>query len=155
MKISLTFRVFAFLMAVLMFSTPFISYAQQNPVEAEAKVEEEAKAQAIADAENDANKEAWFMAGCFLNIIGVFIARTNRTPVPASRLVGKSSRYIVAYTSSYREKRTEIQVKSAALGCILGFVVCSVACVLAINEIRNDLRGGTIGGSSGWCSPFL
>ena len=146
MKISSTFRVFAFLMAVLIFSMPFVSHTQQHPIEAEAK------AQAIADAENDANRTTWFTIGCFLNIIGIYHARTNMTPVPAGRLVGKPPTYIVAYTSAYQAKQTEIQVKSAALGCILGFVVCSVACVFAIDGI-NDLRGWTSGG--GWCSPFL
>ena len=150
MKISSTFRVFAFLMAVLIFSMPVVTLAQQNSIEAEART------QAIADAKNDANRTTWFMYGCFLNVIGVVIARTNMTPVPAGRFVGKSSRYIAAYTSIYRAKRTEIQVKSAGLGCILAFVVGSVLCVLAINDMLNDLSGSGSGSSGGsWCSPFF
>ena len=142
MKISLTFRVFAFLMAVLIFSMPFVTLAQQNSIETEAK------AQAIADAKNDANKTAWFMTGCFLNVIGVVIARTNMTPVPAGRFVGKSSRYIAAYTSIYQAKRVEIQVESALQGCILGCLGCLLGLLVA-----GSSSGG--GGGGSWCSPFF
>ena len=109
-------------MAVLIFSMPFVTLAQQNSIETEAK------AQAIADAKNDANKTAWFMTGCFLNVIGVVIARTNMTPVPAGRFVGKSSRYIAAYTSIYQAKRVEIQVEIGTIkGCILGLLLGCIA----------------------------
>ena len=140
MKISLTFRVFAFLMAVLIFSMPFVTFAQQNSIEAEAK------ARAIADAENDVNKTTWFMTGCFLNIIGVVIAQSNKAPPPAGRLVGKSSRYIAAYTSSYQAKRAEIQENSAVGGCVLSSLGC-LMCLLVV--------GGSSGGGSGWCGPFF
>ena len=127
MKISSTFCVLFFLMALLIFSKSTVALAQQNPIDAEAEVEAEARAQAIADAENDAHKTTWFMAGCFLNVIGVVIANTGKVPVPAGRLVGKSPAYVAAYTSSYQARLTQIQSQSAGWGCALGTLGCLVA----------------------------
>ena len=94
-------------MVVLIFSMPVITFAQQNPIETKAEIETEAKLQALIDAENDANKTVWFMRGCFLNILGVALARRTKAPVPAGRLVGKPLTYVVAYTSAYQTRRTE------------------------------------------------
>lgn len=58
MKINSTFQVSVFLMAVLMFSMPFITFAEAGSVAAEAK------AAAIADVENDVSIPLWFLAGC-------------------------------------------------------------------------------------------
>lgn len=132
-------------MAVLIFSMPVINFAQQNPIETKAKIEAEARAQAITDAKNDANKTGWFMAGCFLNIIGVFMARTTKAPVPAERLVGKSLTYIVAYTSAYQAKRTEIQT-AAAWG---GVAACVVGCLVWVYLLVETIDDGTVTTSSG------
>ncbi len=151
MKIDSTFRIFAFLMAVLIFSIPFVSYAQQKPIN-KADIEAGANAQAIADAENDVNKTGWFMDGCFLNIIGVVMARTIKAPVPAERLVGKPPTYIFAYTSAYYQKQTENQT-TAAVG--IGIVVCLVIGCLIINDIDDGCIVGSGGGGSlfgGWCA---
>ena len=130
MKIDSAFRVFDFFMAVLIFSMPVIIIAQQNPTETKAEIETEAKVQALIDAENDANKTVWFMRGCFLNIFGVALARRTKAPVPAGRLMGKSLTYIVAYTSAYQTRRSEIQVESTLLGCILGPLCCVGGCLV-------------------------
>ena len=143
-------------MAVLIFSMPVVTLALQNPIEAEVKVEAEARAQAIADAENDTNKAGWFMAGCFLNILGVVMARTTKAPVPAERLVGKSLTYIVAYTSAYHAKRTEIQA-AAAWG---GVAACVVGCLVWV-YLLGESDGATSTSSSGnggggsWCGSFF
>ena len=158
MKINSTFRVFAFLMAVLIFGAPITIFAQQNPTETKAQIEAEARAQAIADAKNDANKTGWFMAGCFLNILGVAMARTTKAPVPAERLVGKSLTYIVAYTSAYQAKRTEIQT-AAAWG---GVAACAVGCLVWVYLLVDGIGDGCTfssssggsGGGSGWCNPL-
>ena len=133
-KMSSTFRVFAFFMAVLIFSMPVINFAQQNPIETKAQIEAEARAQAIADAENDAHKKTWFMAGCFLNLIGVVIANKSKAPVPAERLVGKSPAYVAAYTSSYQARLTQVRNQYAQWGCALG----TLGYLSAFNAIRND-----------------
>ena len=130
-------------MAVLTFSRSLVTLAQQNPIEAEAK------AQAITDAERDVSKMYWFMTGCFLGARGIIMARTNTIPVPADRLIGKSSAYVAVYTSSYHAKQTEIQKKWALRGCLGGIVICIVA--IAVVIVISDKRSG----SGGWCSPFF
>ena len=57
MKLQIPFQMLALLMTVLMFNTPFITIAQQNPVQAEAITTAE------QDAINDVNKLLWFVAG--------------------------------------------------------------------------------------------
>jgi hypothetical protein len=148
MKISSTFRVFAFLMALLISSMPFVSYAQQKPIETKTQIEAEARAQAIVDAEIYANKTAWFMAGCFLSILGVAIAKVRKVPVPAERLVGKSPVYVAAYTSIYQAKRTEIQTGWALLGCAV-IPLALLGCVVAIATAAERAGGGS------WCGPFF
>ena len=148
MKINSTFRVFAFLMAVLIFSMPVINFAQQNPIETKAEIEAEARAQAIADAENDTNKSNWFMAGCFLSILGVAIASMSKAPVPAERLIGKSPAYVAAYTSSYQAKQTEIQTNWALGGCAV-IPLAILGCIVAL-IIEVDRSGG-----GSWCGPFF
>ena len=150
MKIDSAFRVFDFFMAVLIFSMPVIIIAQQNPTETKAEIETEAKVQALIDAENDANKTVWFMRGCFLNIFGVALARRTKAPVPAGRLMGKSLTYIVAYTSAYQTRRSEIQVESTLLGCILGPLCCVGGCLVGVYLLGHTIDdGGTFTTSSG------
>ena len=147
MKINSTFRIFAFLMAVLIFSMPVINFAQQNPIETKAKIEAEARAQGIVDAENDVVKMDWFMRGCFLSVLGVAIASAHKAPVPAERLIGKSPAYVAAYTSSYQAKKTEIQTKWALRGC----AVIPLACLGFVVGLYIDLK---YGGGGSWCSPL-
>ena len=64
MKISSTFHISVFLTVVLICSMPFITLAQQNPVE------EQAKMDAKRDAETDTNPSAWFCVGCASTILG-------------------------------------------------------------------------------------
>ncbi len=66
MKANLKFRsqFLAFFMAVLIFSIPFITLAQQNSVEAQAKMAAE------RDAETDLNRWAWYIYG-FACCLGV------------------------------------------------------------------------------------
>ena len=146
MKISSTFHILVFLMAVLTFSRSFVTLAQQNPIEAEAQ------AQAIADAERDVSKMYWFTTGCFLGGRGIIMARTNTIPVPAGRLIGKSPAYVAVYTSSYYAKQTAIQKKWALRGCLslLGGIV-GLTIVLVVALVINDRRSG----GGGWCSPFF
>lgn len=114
MKISPTSQVFVFFFAMLTFGIPAVTLAQQTPIEVIAKKK------ARVDAANDVNKTSWFRMGCFLNILGVVIAELYAAPVPADRLVGKSPVYVIAYTSNYRARRTEIQTESAMKGFITG-----------------------------------
>ena len=134
-------------MALLVFSMPVVTLALQNPIEAKAKVEAEARAQAIVDAENDTNKTNWFMAGCFLSVLGIAIASVSKAPVSAERLIGKSPAYVAAYTSSYQAKQNEIQTKWALRGCAvmpLAILGCVVGLAIGLDK-----------GSGSWCGPPL
>jgi hypothetical protein len=81
MKISSTFHVSALLMAVLTFSMPFVTLAQQNSVQADIGGAEndaksvilEAKAAAELDASSDVNQPLWLGAGCATMSVGGLI----------------------------------------------------------------------------------
>ena len=114
MKIRSTFHVLVFLMAVLTFSLPFITFAQQAAVQAEQR-------KAIADAERDAearvNKGLWFGVGCLTAVIGTVLAYSLPPTPPAEQLIGKSPEYVDFYTQAYQAKAKSIQGRSAAIGC--------------------------------------
>ena len=145
MKINSTFRAFAFLMALLIFSMPVAPRAQQNSIETAAKIQAEARAQGIADAENDTNKTNWFMAGCFLSILGVAIASVSKAPVPVERLISKSPAYVEAYTSSYQAKQTENQTRQALRACA---ILAILGCIVLVIVLEDS-------GSGSWCGPFF
>ena len=80
MRIWLMFRRLTALTAVLTFSTPFVTLAQQNSVQREAEnaaaqdvyaVRLEAKTAAERDASSDINKPLWFCMGICIPCIGV------------------------------------------------------------------------------------
>ena len=146
MQINSIRHVLSFFMAVLIFSMPVITFAQQNPTETQAQIAAKARAQAIADAENDANRGAWFVTGCFLNILAVLIAQTSKTPVPAERLVGKPPVYVAIYTSSYQARLTQIRSQSAVLGCTLGTLGSVVIVVSSVEDALDDLLSGCLAG---------
>lgn len=98
-------------MAVLTFSMPFVTFAQQNSLQAEAI------AAAERDAQNDINKGLWFLGGCFGGVIGVIIAYGIEPSPPATRLLGKSPEYVDFYTQAYVEKANKLQTNSALGGC--------------------------------------
>ncbi len=63
MKINTIFHVLVFFMAVLTFSMPFVTMAQQNLVQTEAATAAE------ADANKDVSKLLCFGAGCVLSVL--------------------------------------------------------------------------------------
>ena len=117
MKISSQFHVLVFFMAILIFSMPFVTLAQQNPVESRAK------AAAERDVEADINKPMWFAVGCFLPGFGLLGPYLYRPPIPTGRTIGKSPEYVAFYTDTYRTKMEQRQFTYAAAGCITGAVV--------------------------------
>ncbi len=132
-KISKTFHVFAFLMAVITFSMPFATLAQPNLVAAQAESD------AVADANKDVNKPLWFGAGCLLSglvflplsgwyscllppigITGTYFYQPEPSP---SRLIGKTPEYVSVYTSTYKSKRGSVQARMSSTGCLTGGTV--------------------------------
>ena len=122
MKIKLKnpFQILAFLMAVLTFSMPFVTFAQQNSLQAEAIVAAE------RDAQNDVDKGLWFLGGCFGGVIGVIIAYGVEPSPPATRLLGKSPEYVAFYTQAYAEKAKKLQTNSALGGCCVSALYMAI-----------------------------
>ncbi|MCE2414587.1 hypothetical protein J4G07_11320 [Candidatus Poribacteria bacterium] len=108
----------AFLMAGLIFSSPFVSLAQQNLVQAKA----------IAAAERDAadhvNKSVWLWAGCLGNIVVWAIASAYEPNPPAVALLGKSPEYVAVYTDAYRAEVRKIRTSGVKLGCAAWAAAC-------------------------------
>ena len=107
-------------MAVLTFSIPFVTFAQQNSLQAEAIVAGERDAQA------DTNTGLWFLGGCLGGVVGVIIAYAVEPAPPATRLLGKSPEYVAFYTDAYTEKAKSLQANSALGGCIVNGLAIAV-----------------------------
>ncbi len=78
--------------------------------------------QAEMDAEEDINTREWQATGFLMMPIGIISAKMYSPPIPSSRIVGKSSRYLKAYAKSYKKKTKEIQTKYAKMGCFTGVI---------------------------------
>ena len=141
MKICSTFHVLVLVMAGLTFSTPFVTIAQQNFVQAEAVTAAE------ADANKDISKLLCFGAGCVLSALffspspygyllpptGIIGSYSYRPSPPPARLIGKSPEYVAAYTSAYQSKRGNIQAQWTSAGCLSGcFILGTIAVSIGI-----------------------
>ncbi len=118
----MTFRLFALVMAVLIFGMPCVVLAQQtNDV-----------AQAIADAKRDVQEPYGWLAGTFCAsaalgcLIGGVIAITAQvippTP-PVNRLIGKTPAYVDAYTDTYKKEVRIKRLIHTSAGCLGGTAV--------------------------------
>ena len=114
MKINSAFHVLVFVMAVLTFSMPFITFAQQNSGQAEAI------AAAEADAEARINTTVWRLLGCAGGLITVAATYFYEPPPPAGALLGKSPEYVTYYTDAYKQKSKNLQFRGAIEGCVAG-----------------------------------
>ncbi|RKU33422.1 hypothetical protein C6495_09380 [Candidatus Poribacteria bacterium] len=116
------------LMAVLIFSAPFVAIATQHSVMLEAK------AAAEADAEAKTSKSTWLTLGCLGGLIAVAAGYVYAPSPPAGALLGKSPEYIAAYSDAYAQKAKGIQRRYAMYGCVLntlGSVALAVAAAAA------------------------
>ena len=122
MKIELKspLQILALLMAVLTFSMPFVTFAQQNSLQAEAIVAAERDAQA------DVNTGLWFVGGCLGGVIGIIIAYAVEPAPPATRLLGKPPEYVAFYTDAYTAKAKSLQTNSALGGCVVNVLATAV-----------------------------
>lgn len=112
-------QILAFLMGVLIFSMPFLTFAEQN-------LQMEAIVAGERDAQNDVNKGLWFLGGCFGGVIGVIIAYGVEPSPPATRLLGKSSEYVAFYTQAYAKKAKKLQTNSALGGCCVSTLYVAI-----------------------------
>lgn len=147
MKIKTTISCASFLMIVLISSQPFVSIAQQNSVEIQAKTD------AKQDAETDVNKLLWTGIGCvylygclcvtFDELVsgGTSCSFLSSDPIdfiPISprpeRLLGKSPEYIDFYTNVYKKEVTEFRTQWVLIGAGTG---CLTGCIVAV-AVSND-----------------
>ena len=140
MKIRSTFHVSVFFMAVLIFSMPFVTLAQQNIESAEATTDAERDAmiaKATADAKRDSQADTdttfWFIIGCFGSVLGFLYANYNVPTVPADRLIGKSPDYVTTYSSVYIRKSKAIRQNRVITGCVTSAIagVVLYGCLIA------------------------
>ena len=142
-KGNVLFKILAFLMAVLTFSMPLATLAQQDY-----SIQIEARTDAEADAEARTNKVIWFGLGCLggwfagvgglLSVAGAYFYEPSP---PSAAFLGKSPEYVAIYTDAYKEKAKSLQVNSAAGGCVVGaltFIVFYAAAIAAATANQNS-----------------
>jgi hypothetical protein len=86
----------------------------------------EARADAQRDAESDVNAGGWFAAGFLCGVFGWLFAYLSDSKPPVSRLMGKDSDYVLAYSSEYENKAKGIKTGKSMIGCLVGSVVSIV-----------------------------
>ena len=142
MKVRSTFYASVFLMAVLVFSMPFVTLAQQNSEIADTKsaavgdTKSENQlliATAKADAERDVKVDfgnyeqlLWFSAGFGCSIFGVAAAYLEETQPPPVRLLGKSPDYVKIYGHTYQNELRKNQIVFSGTGCVLSLGLLAV-----------------------------
>ncbi len=70
------------------------------------------------DAKANEGGALWFFAGC-LGPIGILIAYVIEPSPPPTRIMGKSSDYVTAYTAAYKSAGKSAQGKMAIIGCLV------------------------------------
>ena len=118
----MTFRLFALVMTVLIFSMPCVVLSQQT----------NDAAQAIAQAKNDVKEPFVWLAGSFLTSVAlgclggsVVIATSLVIPAeaPTYRLLGKSPDYVNAYVNTYKKEVKQKRLIHTSTGCVAGYAV--------------------------------
>ena len=132
MKINSMFHVLVILIAVLTFSIPFVTLAQQYTLQAEAI------AAAQRDATANTDSTFWFIVGCFGNVLGLIYANYATPSPPASRLIGKSPEYVAAYSDAYGMKAKQLQTSLAVRGCITNAILTAACsgCAIVIGVLE-------------------
>ncbi len=113
------FRITTLFTLILLLATPVLCIAEQPSVEAEAVID------AHRAAEADINGDLWLLGGCVGGVLVVAFAHIHKPTPPAASLLGKSPEYVAYYTDAYAERASNIQFRSATIGCITGTVVSS------------------------------
>ena len=136
-KLKIPLKILALLMAVLMFSMPFVTLAQQNY-----SLQLEAKADADADADARTNKIVWFLFGCAGGVLAVAGTYLYEPSLPAGPLLGKSPEYVAFYTDAYTEKAKALQVRGAMTGCVVSTLVWAAVVIAAIVAAEESSSSG-------------
>ena len=161
MNINPTFHVLVFLTAVLVFSMPFGTLAQQNSEIADTKsaavgdTKSENQlliATAKADAERDVKVDfgnyeqlLWFSAGFGCSIFGVAAAYLEETQPPPVRLLGKSPDYVKIYGHTYQNELRKNQMVFSGTGCVLSLGLLAVL----LSNSSSDMNSSSDNSSDG------
>lgn len=86
----------------------------------------EAVVNATKDADADFNALLWFGEGLLLGVIGVGIACANESSPDYIKFMGKSPKYMVAYTNTYKKELTNAKIFTASAGCLLQIIILFV-----------------------------
>ena len=129
-------------MAVLVFSMPFVTLAQQNTEVADAKSIAAQKAESenqslIATAKVVAERDvivdfgsyqrfSWFSVGFGCSFLGVAAAYLQEAQPPSFRLLGKSPEYVEIYGNTYQNELRKNRMVFAGSGCAVSLVLLAV-----------------------------
>ena len=120
-------KLLSFVMAIMLFTMPFLTLAQQS----------DEAFQAIIDAKADVQSSThiiWvfgsFLAasvsGCLGGSVVVGASQVYNSSPPAHRLLGKSPAYIMLYTETYQTGMKSSRTMFAMGGCIAGSLVAAL-----------------------------
>ncbi len=120
----MTIKTLSFVMAMMLFTMPFFTLAQQNSD----------AMQAITDGRKDAQDSDRLMwgLGSFLSAIacgcigGLAVVAGSQfidPSPPAQRFLGKSHEYVFLYTDTYKKEIKSIRLQASVGGCLGGMAV--------------------------------
>jgi hypothetical protein len=127
-----SFVAMALAVAVLVYPTAVL--AQENPGGTAA----EGMVAGQMDGKANANGALWMGAGCLFGIWAVGAAYLIVPSPPATRLLGKSSEYVMTYTDAYKEGAKSEQTKNAWIGCVVGYLAGGLAYLIIIAAAAAD-----------------
>ena len=93
----------------------------------------DARADAERDVESDVSAGGWFAAGFLCGVFGWLFAYLSDSKPPVSRIMGKDSDYVLAYSSEYESKAKGVKTSKSMIGCLVGAVVSIVIDVALIS----------------------
>jgi hypothetical protein len=98
----------------------------------------EARDDAQRDAETDISAGGWFAAGFLCGVFGWLFAYLSDSKPPVSRMMGKDSDYVLAYSSEYESKAKNIKTSKSLIGCLVGAGVSLVIQLILISNSSNS-----------------
>ena len=109
-------------LGVLLLVTPILMNADDSASSAIIAADRDARA--------NTNGALWFGAGCIFGLFGVGAAYVIEPSPSAQVLLGKSPKYVAAYTSEYKSVGKSIRTKNALTGCVVGGVVETIGWIV-------------------------
>jgi hypothetical protein len=94
----------------------------------------DARADAERDVESDVSGGGWFAAGFLCGPFGWLFAYLSDSKPPVSRIMGKDSDYVLAYSSEYESKAKGTKTSKSLIGCLVGSVISIVIQVAIISS---------------------